>query len=77
MSEIVTGPVVGGPCHGAKSITAYSTWDGRCSRDESGRYIWVVDRRRWEWCFWRVPVQRQLIWHKRHETRTQQPLTFH
>lgn len=49
---IYTGAVIGGPCQGAKDITAHHTWDGRIKhkeKDQKGRYLWNPVRQRWVW----------------------------
>lgn len=49
MSEILIGPVQGGPCDGAKEIIAPYSWDGRVGDNKAGAYRWNAFREMWVW----------------------------
>jgi len=61
MSEILIGPVQGGPCKGAKGITAPSSWDGRVRDIKTGKYLWNAHRKMWVWKVQPVEVEKDLV----------------
>lgn len=61
MSEILVGPVQGGPCAGAKEIIAPYSWDGTVGSNKTGTYRWNAFRHMWVWKSFNIKPEKQFV----------------